>query len=85
MLLMNKGDKVVRTIVDKNMLVFVPQLNDSIPRSIEHDMLLILVFTTNTTIASGYALIRTLVRSSLTSQLMSSQPKPAHILYNSAI
>ena len=63
---MNKGDKVIRTIVDKNMLVFVPQLNDSIPHAIKHNMLLILVFTTNTTIASVYALVRTLVRSSLT-------------------
>ena len=66
MVLMNKGDQIVGTIVDKNMVVFVPQLNNSVPRTIKNNMLLILVFTTNATIASVHALTRTLVRSSLT-------------------
>ena len=37
MVLIYKGGQIVRTIVDKNMVVLVPQLNDSVPHAIEHN------------------------------------------------
>jgi hypothetical protein len=61
MVLMNKGDKITIMDVGKNMVVFLPQLNNSVPLTIKHDMFLILVFTTSTTIASAHAPIRILI------------------------